>query len=87
MARRRLSMWHLSLGLLVALGFACAKEGDMESNWIGITGLVVGIAGVAYGVIADVARRNQRDWVYAALFRLIPLIEKIGSRFWTPSTT
>ena len=47
----------------------------MQSDWIGITGLIGGIVGVAYAVGSDVARRSQRHWVHMALVNLKPSIQ------------
>jgi hypothetical protein len=47
----------------------------MQSDWIGVAGLVVGIVGVAYAVGSDVKRRSQRQWVHMALVNLKPSIQ------------
>jgi hypothetical protein len=52
----------------------------MQSDWIGISGLIAGIAGVAYAVGSDVARRSQRHWVHMAIVNLKPSIQGCPNR-------
>jgi hypothetical protein len=47
----------------------------MQPDWIGIAGLVIGIAGVAYAIWSDVTRRSQRHWIHMALANLKPSIQ------------
>jgi hypothetical protein len=47
----------------------------VQPDWIGISGLVVGIVGVALAVWSDVTRRSQRHWVHMALVNLKPSIQ------------
>ena len=45
------------------------------THWVGIAGLVVGIAGTGYAVWSDVKRRGERHWVHMALANLKPSIQ------------
>ena len=45
------------------------------TDWVGIAGLVVGIAGTGYAVWSDVKRRGERHWVHMALVNLKPSIQ------------
>lgn len=45
---------------------------EMTTDWVSVAGLVVGVAGVGYGVWSDAKRKSVERWVHAALVMLKP---------------